>query len=1010
MYLNNRINLMGFNCSTIIGLVLLITIVSCQGKNEKKSHINKSYQIEKPELIKRYWNNAEKIYNPKSKFPKLGNKNSGLFNGINGRTTEYAFGGKYSLKVSKSQPYAFGINFQADFENFIEVTIWRKKCDDCGKLIIKNGNNILLSATDVVIQETKHWEKLYTSALVSGKDSLDKAINVFYMNKNNITYVDQIEIKVFKKKIYPDFPELQKLFVEIDKKDFEALSNDVEEAKKLGVLLSKHKEKYKANISLNNEELKAKIRLKGDWADHLEDDKWSFRIEIEDDESVLGGIKEFSVQNPKTRHFLAEYALHNLADSLHMLTTRYGFIQLIVNGKNLGMYAYEEHFTKQLIESRKRREGPIVKFDEEPFWNQNRFNHKLEKSEEEAVVPFYQAAQVLPYDYKKTTKSEPLFSQFKQAVILMEQYKNNQEVGSNIFDVNAYAKFAALCNIAQVSHSLAWHNQRFYYNPVINKLEPILFDCYTDYWLQRNKKKSSFIKYNIDTITGKPDQILFETAFEDPAIKKAYLKTLATWLSNNKFKQQLNSICKEAAQYESLLQREFPGYQFNYADTMLANIELTKNNLQTLKNESKNQQYVLLNKKFTKPQPFIKGTGLVANYNSASNQLELRNYHTGPIVATGLQLKKDSVLPFENPITLEPFYTYPAKVYSTSIPYVKKSEVLYTTEDNKSHEADIYPWPILSHEKTALQQYNNTAAVPLPHTLRNDTVWITPGKYSLANTMVITAGKTLALRAGTSINLTNNAKIICFDNVSFMGNKTNPILVNSTDKTGQGIFVLQANKISQLAHVIFDGLNTSLDTDWTLTGAVTFYESDVVMNHVTVKNNTCEDALNVIRSDFNIKNLTISGTFSDGFDADYCTGILDSSSFTNTGNDCIDFSTSEITISNIEIKNSGDKGISGGEASTLRISNVNIDGAAIGVASKDRSELSINNISISNAKYGLAAFQKKPEYGPANIAATNILLNNIENPFILEKNSGIIWDGKIHVGSKKLDLDQLYDL
>lgn len=1011
MYLNNRINLMGFNCSTIIGLILLISVVSCQSKNEKKSEIDKTYTIEKPELLKRYWNDAEKIDNPTSKFPKMGVKSSGLFGGAELRTQDFAFSGKYSLKVGQENEYAFGIKFPVEAQNFIEVTIWRKKCSDCGKLVIKNGNNKLISTNDVVIQETKKWEKLYTTAQVSVANELDKEINVFYMNNsNNITYVDKIDINVYKKKVRPDFPELQKLYIQIDKKDFKELNKDVAVAKNLGILLAKHKEKYKAKIALGDKELKAKVRLKGDWADHLEEDKWSFRIEIEDEESVFGGVKEFSVQNPKTRHFLAEYALHNLADSLNMLTTRYGFIQLIVNGQNLGMYAYEEHFTKQLVESRKRREGPIVKFDEEPFWNQNRYNHKLNKDQEKAVIPFYEAAQVLPYDYKKTTKSEPLFSQFKQAVILMEQFKNNLEKSANIFDVNAFAKFAALCDLGQVSHSQAWHNQRFYYNPVINKLEPILFDCYTDYWLQRGEHKMSVVNYYKDTITGKPDHILFKTAFLDRAIKDAYINTLINWTSSSDFKKLLKSVCKEASQYEPLLQREFPGYQFNYLQTTLTKIDEVANTVEKLDSELAKQEYKFRYKKYTSPQPFVKGAGIVANYNFISNEIELRNYHSEPIEVTGLQLKKDSVFTFESPVKLVPFYTYPAKIYTVKVPFDKKATVLFKTPDSKVREADIYPWPILNNQKTALQDYVNNANIPLPHTMRNDTVWITPGKHTLNQPMVINAGNTLALTEGTSIDLINGAKIICFDNISFQGSKTKPIRIFSNDKTGQGLFVLQAKSPSYLKHVIFDGLNTSLDKDWTLTGAVTFYESDVVMNHVTVKNNSCEDALNIIRSDFNIKNLAISETYSDGFDADYCTGILDSSSFTNTGNDCIDFSTSEITISNIQIKNSGDKGISGGEASTLVIKNVTIDGAAIGIASKDRSELLVDNINISNAKYGLAAFQKKPEYGPANINATNILLNNIENPYILEINSGIIWDGKIHVGNKKLDLDQLYDL
>ena len=57
-----------------------------------------------------------------------------------------------------------------------------------------------------------------------------------------------------------------------------------------------------------------------------------------------------------------------------VLTTRYGFINVELNGQDLGVYAYEEHFDKLLVESNNRREGPIVKFSEEAFWFTSRIS------------------------------------------------------------------------------------------------------------------------------------------------------------------------------------------------------------------------------------------------------------------------------------------------------------------------------------------------------------------------------------------------------------------------------------------------------------------------------------------------------------------------------------------------------------------------------------------------------------------------------------------------------------
>ncbi len=51
-----------------------------------------------------------------------------------------------------------------------------------------------------------------------------------------------------------------------------------------------------------------------------------------------------------------------------------------VNGERRGIYAYEEHFAKHLIESRNRREGPIIKFDETAIWEMNQKNLSRRKT------------------------------------------------------------------------------------------------------------------------------------------------------------------------------------------------------------------------------------------------------------------------------------------------------------------------------------------------------------------------------------------------------------------------------------------------------------------------------------------------------------------------------------------------------------------------------------------------------------------------------------------------------
>ena len=174
-----------------------------------------------------------------------------------------------------------------------------------------------------------------------------------------------------------------------------------------------------------------------------------------------------------------------------------------------------------------------------------------------------------------------------------------------------------------------------------------------------------------------------------------------------------------------------------------------------------------------------------------------------------------------------------------------------------------------------------------------------------------------------------------FSPLEFIGTEDSPLIIQSKDSTGQGLVVFNAEEVSVLDHVIFKNLSNPIHEGWELTGAVTFYESDVQISHCQFTENRSEDGLNVIRSEININNSLFSKTASDAFDGDFVKGILSNSSFVDCGNDGIDVSGSVIEIRNVYINGSGDKGLSNGENSEMTVNGGEIKNADIAVASKD---------------------------------------------------------------------------
>jgi hypothetical protein len=240
------------------------------------------------------------------------------------------------------------------------------------------------------------------------------------------------------------------------------------------------------------------------------------------------------------------------------------------------------------------------------------------------------------------------------------------------------------------------------------------------------------------------------------------------------------------------------------------------------------------------------------------------------------------------------------------------------------------------------------------------------------------------------------------------GDQDHPISFYSSDGKGGGVVFLPDGGDVNIDHARFSNLTAGEGASWTLTGAVTIYEANVFISNTIFTKNRCEDGLNLIRCDFEINQSEISHTTSDGFDADFCSGTLSNSSFFNTGNDCIDFSGSTITIESCSIDGSGDKGISGGESSNLIIKDCKIKGASIGIASKDNSKLKVIGTTINTCDFAFAAYMKKAEFGPALIEAESTELKNVGTPYLIELNSKVLMNGKEILGEKRFDIDSMY--
>lgn len=773
--------------------------------------------------------------------------------------------------------------------------------------------------------------------------------------------------------------------VEIDMgfQDFQKLAFQREKALESNTLFASADDYVPATIRSGDEDVKVKIRLKGDSAAHLQGEKWSFRVDVKGDHT-LRGLKRFSLQHPSTRNYLAEWIFHRALLREDVLGLRYEFVDLTLNGKHLGVYALEEHFEKQLVEQKRRRDGPLLRFDEELMWKELR--DVVRPTGGRAAPSGYGAYEASSVDGFKTdqTLADPEAKKlYLHAVQLLEGFRRGELRTSDVFDTQRLATFFALTDLLGAEHGARWHNLRFYFNPITLRLEPIGFDAEST-----ETKFLSGAQAVLKDDAGVPfvDERPFHDAlFADRDFYALYMKELERVSQPAYLDAMLADLQPDLDEAQQIVQREFP--------QIVAPVALLRSN----------QNYL---RAMLDPVAGVRADLVSVAGNDVV--LGLGNLQSLPVEVLGLELTA-KVPPVQvdlpAPVQLEP------RRYRELVQFVNTKIVLPVAVKETDLAGAKVRWRILgssSDRTAAVTPYSALAsdearrdATRTPANLdrfafiavEGGVATVQPGTWVLEEDLIVPPGLVLRAGPGVRLDLQKRAKIVSRSPLEWRGSAEAPVELFSSDATGQGLVVLGADGESILDHTVFRGLHAVDEAGWTLTGAVTFYESPVTVRNSEFAGNPAEDAFNGFRTRVQVFDSVFRDTTSDAFDCDFCDVDVADSRFVNLTNDGIDVSGSTARVENVVVEDAGDKGISTGEASDLVATNVLVVRANVGMASKDRSTLSAQGVTLRDCNWGIAAFQKKPEFGPAQARIEGFKMEGKVAGHLIQSGSSVTLDG-----------------
>lgn len=782
----------------------------------------------------------------------------------------------------------------------------------------------------------------------------------------------------------------KRLVLDIKHKDFQKLAYQRELALRRGLLISGGDDEYvPARLSDGTESAKIKMRLKGDWVDHLTGPKWSFRVKVRGDNTFLG-MKTFSLQHPKARRFVYEWVFHEALAREDLIPLRYEFVELTVNGKDLGVYALEEHFDKRLIEHRRRREGPILRFDESLHWDDILATGEPGEDSPTGIRGF-RAAAIDTFSAASLQEDPELANLLLTAMSLLESFRAGELPVAQAFDSKKLATYFALLDLLGAEHAGAWINLRFYYDPIASRLEPVGFDGNTGSPLHNVLGSSELIE---DDAGGFRSRL-----FADPAFMAEYVAQLERVSDPAYLDALLEAIGPGLERNLRILHKEFPWQRFE--------VRLFRENARTIRNVLSPSKSLHAYVNGSDPQRVELELG-----NLGQLPIEVLRARSG---STVLEPSGASLIAPTPPTRDVAWVDVPFEVRggaAWSDPLAEGLEVEYRVlGSSQLRQEKVFPRPrrIGLPEGDLLRRPPNVADFGfLDVDDAERVIAIRPGSWTVDRDLIVPAGYRLRCGPGTRIDLVHSALVLSRSPLEFHGREGEPIRIESSDGTGQGLLVIDAGAASRLEHVSFQGLRNPDRKGWKLTGAVTFYRSPVSISHGDFGGNASEDSLNVVRSPFEIEETFIHDTFSDAFDADFSDGTIRRSMFRNTGNDAIDVSGSRVTVASVRVEKAGDKGVSAGEQASLTLEDVQVDGGVIGVASKDKSSVVAAGLRLSGVKVGFALYQKKPEFGPATIDVRNARLEGAETPYLLEQGSQLVMDGRAVAPNATGVYDKLY--
>lgn len=760
--------------------------------------------------------------------------------------------------------------------------------------------------------------------------------------------------------------------LEVKPEGMEQLEAVVDSARRRGVIMPEGNDYVKGKFTVDGQETKCKLRIKGKLSDHVKDEKWSFRVIAKGDGGFLG-MKRFSLQHPGTRNYLCDWFYHQLSKGEGIVALRYGFCKVSLNGDNLGVYAYEEHFGPELLENNGRLKGPLVRFDPGLYWV-HRLNGMQDRDFEEAYAD-YQAAALDAFDSDELVNDPQQLRYFQQAMYLIDGFRRGELTVAQVFDVEKMAARHAIIDLIGGHHSIDWSDVKFYYDPAAQRLEPISYESFSAF---PTKKLAGSGRFTGRSNAGAE---LHDALFNDADFFAAYVRALERVSRKEYLDSTFTTIAGALDTASATLYGEFPykeldrGIYYKNQDVIRRSLEVPKAVHAYLQGHLGDRTVVKLVSVNSLP---VEVLGLKLGDGTLVKPAQRTIVPARRAGGLGVAVLAD--FPMAKPLD-----TLTARI----------SVVCSVLGSQRQMEAEVFPVAQLEPgAMDAALAYEPPNVRQFPFVVVNDsakTMHFKMGSWKLTEAMVIPAGYAVFATAPLSLDMVDGARIVSYSPLVWTGQEESHIRVFSADSSSNGIHVLNAGGGSELSFVVFDHL-CRFQQDQTRSADLSFHRSSVTLTNCSFfgTSNTLFDV--------SVGNATITGcSFTGGSDQvelHHVRGLVRASRFMGAADDALSADGGVVDMRDCEVSGAVGIGAKATTGAVLKLTDVRMARVGQGIEVRAGSSAHAKGGSIDALHAAVVASKSSMRDGSARAVLDGVKLTAGETPTVCGAGSSVVLDGK----------------